>query len=327
MRNKVFHRILKANQTELKDYLYAFLKGNGYEVEKADGFLYTKGNHPVLLVAHMDTVHTSPVKEIIYKGNQISSPQGLGGDDRNGVYMITEIIREVHCSVLFLEDEEIGCIGAQKFCAAHKEDELGVNYIIEFDRRNFHDAVYYDLDSPEFEDFIMESSDGHFITAFGSCSDISYIAPDFGIAAVNLSCGYYKEHKPDTYTLISEMETNISKAKEIILTPVDRPFKYRAVDPWDYYGYDYGAKSKRYCGNDYAVKFMDKDGATAINIVEAFSDIEALGYTMLSFGWLNADRVSEIGLADDTSVWDVERYYEDGEEGYYGRKVFDAAEI
>ena len=43
------------------------------------------------------------------------SPQGIGGDDRCGVWMILQILRTANCHVLFCEDEEVGCVGAKKF--------------------------------------------------------------------------------------------------------------------------------------------------------------------------------------------------------------------
>ena len=69
------------------------------------------------------------------------SPQGIGGDDRAGVYMILEIIKQANCHVLFCEDEEIGDIGAKKFVKSNMP--LPVYYIIELDRQRHNDAVYY----------------------------------------------------------------------------------------------------------------------------------------------------------------------------------------
>ena len=63
---------------------------NGYAVRKQRGFLYAEGTVPVLLVAHLDTVHRTQPETICYSadGTVMMSPQGIGGDDRAGVYMI-----------------------------------------------------------------------------------------------------------------------------------------------------------------------------------------------------------------------------------------------
>jgi len=52
-----FDDILRMRQKELKHYLSGHLKKEGYEVISKKGFLYAKGDTPVLLVAHLDTVH------------------------------------------------------------------------------------------------------------------------------------------------------------------------------------------------------------------------------------------------------------------------------
>lgn len=70
-----------------------------------------------------------------------------------------------------------------------KLDEL--KFIVELDRRGSRDAVYYECDNIAFERYITSKG---FAAEFGSCSDISVIAPALGAAAVNLSCGYYGAH-------------------------------------------------------------------------------------------------------------------------------------
>lgn len=52
-----FDDILRMRQKELKHYLAGHLKKLGYETVKKKGFLYAEGTVPVLLVAHLDTVH------------------------------------------------------------------------------------------------------------------------------------------------------------------------------------------------------------------------------------------------------------------------------
>ena len=57
-----------------------------------DGFLYAEGDIPVLVVAHMDTVFDEPPKNLRYNRNEdkiYNLFDGLGGDDRCGIYSIT----------------------------------------------------------------------------------------------------------------------------------------------------------------------------------------------------------------------------------------------
>lgn len=238
--NKLLETIIRTTQSELKAKLAETLKCCGYEPIVNDGYVYAKGELPVLMIAHMDTVHKSPVTTICYSedGDTMMSPQGIGGDDRCGVYAILKLIAMGYVPhILFTEDEEIGCVGASKF--AKSDIKPTVNYIIEFDRRGSDDCVFYDCDNPEFQKFCESFG---FVTNFGSCSDISYVAPALGVAAVNLSSGYYNEHTQHEYIVISELERNIERVMRMFNTKVDKPFEYiEAVynyKNWKYAGWD-----------------------------------------------------------------------------------------
>lgn len=203
-----FEEILRMRQKELKHYLSGYLKKAGYSVINKKGFLYAKGEVPVLLVAHLDTVHQEKPSIICRSedGRYIMSPQGIGGDDRCGVYMILQILNEVRCHVLFCEDEETGGRGARAF--AGSGIEVDVNYIVEMDRRGNNDAVFYDCDNPEFTEIVCSFG---FTEASGSFSDISVVAPYLKTAAVNISAGYYNEHR--LYEMIDSfaMQNNIGR--------------------------------------------------------------------------------------------------------------------
>ena len=228
--NKEFEKICRMSQKSLKNYLKQKLCREYGNVIVGDGYLYAKGNFPVLLVAHLDTVHRKLPSIFVYDQTQdiISSPQGIGGDDRAGVYMIMEIIKMFNCSVLFTEDEEIGGIGASKFVKTDFVKEMDVNYIIEFDRMNSNDAVFYSCANEEFEEFITKD---FYKTNYGTYSDICDIAPVVGCAAVNLSCGYHKPHTTDEYVVLSEMENSIKAACDILArTNTDDKFDYVEVE-------------------------------------------------------------------------------------------------
>ncbi len=217
-----FEMILKLPQAELKEALQKELQSAGYTVTSKDGFLYAPGTVPVLLVAHLDTVHEKAPSIICYsKDNRVlMSPQGIGGDDRAGVYMILEIIKQANCHILFCEDEEIGGIGAKKFVKSNLP--LPVYYIIELDRQGHNDAVYYHCNNPEFTTFVDEFG---FEKKQGTFSDISVIAPHYGIAAVNISSGYYNAHRTHEYIDLNAVQHNISRIVKMVNAEYG-PFKY-----------------------------------------------------------------------------------------------------
>lgn len=238
--SRTANKIFSLSQNDLKAYLTDYLFGIGYKPIVGDGYVYAEGTVPVLLVAHMDTVHTS-LPGVICKGGTYGeiwmSPNGIGGDDRAGVYMVTEVIRELRCSVLFCEDEETGGVGARKFTTSKITPK--VNHIIEFDRMGNNDAVFYSCGNKEYVDFIERFG---FKEAYGSFSDISTIAPHLGIAAVNLSSGYYSPHTRYEYVNFDIVHYNIDRAKAIIEAS-DTFYKY-THKTYRYYG-DYGSGARR----------------------------------------------------------------------------------
>ena len=237
---KSFEDICKMTQIEVKNYMKSYLEKHHYNVVDEDGFLYAKGTIPVLLVAHMDTVHTEQCTEIINDNGVFSSLQGIGGDDRCGVFAIMNVIKELNCSVLLCEDEEKGGKGARKFTQATYNlkgedgvettekyiDNLDVNYMVEFDRKGNRDAVFYSCDNKDFIDFVEDMT--CFKYTYGSFSDISVLMPAAKLSGVNLSSGYYKAHTTDEYVVYDELIDTIEAAKAMIKEPCDKPFEYVA---------------------------------------------------------------------------------------------------
>jgi hypothetical protein len=214
--------LLTMTQPELKNHVIKTTKAMGYEPVTADGYVYCAGTLPVMLVAHLDKVNDIPtIISTSDAGNVLSSPQGIGGDDRAGVYMLFRIGELTGCHLLFCEDEEIGRIGAGKF--TRSDIFPAVNYIVELDRRGDNDAVFYNCANLDFIKFI-ESFD--FVEARGSCSDISEVAPHLDIAAVNISTGYYQEHSTNEYIRLDVVETNIERVAAMITSEVTESFAY-----------------------------------------------------------------------------------------------------
>lgn len=217
-----FEQIFQLSQERLKQALEAELITSEYTVQKQKGFLYAEGSTPVLLVAHLDTVHRALPETICYSadGAVMMSPQGIGGDDRAGVYMILRLIQGCHCHVLFCEDEETGGHGARAFTKSGIKPD--VNYIVELDRMGSNDAVFYNCMNEQFEQHICSFG---FQTAFGSFSDISILAPHLNLAAVNLSTGYYHAHQLGEYVRLDKVEKLISRVEKLLQTKTER-FSY-----------------------------------------------------------------------------------------------------
>ena len=277
-RNRRFENLCTKSQAELKKQLSFELRLFG-KVRTGDGWVYKEGEIPILLVAHMDTVHKELVSHVIYTHGACCSPQGIGGDDRCGIYMIMEIIKECNCHVLFVEDEEIGCVGSEKFTKTELCESLTgkFQYLIELDRRGNNDAVFYYCDNKEFIDFVTEE---YWEEQEGSYTDIVELSPVLGCASVNFSCGYYSEHKQEEFVILEEMENNIKEVKKLIKrTKPDMFFEYvekRYKNSWEaYYDSWYGYEEEEW----YVEYLMDADheNSETVSMVYATSYEAAVG--------------------------------------------------
>lgn len=282
--NKEFEKICKMSQASLKNHVRQRLQKTHGTILNRDGYVYAQGKFPVLLVAHLDTVHEKLPNMFMYskKNNRVSSPNGIGGDDRCGVYMIFKILEKFNCSVLFCEDEEVGCVGSSKFADSELARNLEFNYIIEFDRANANDAVFYSCANDEFEDFITKE---FYKTAYGSYSDICEIAPALGCAAVNLSCGYYAAHTKNEYVILSEMERSIKEACKILertteadkFEYVEALSRYGSLYSFNNYADSYSYEDVKYDYGYYLIEYVNADGATEWYDTDAFTKEEAVG--------------------------------------------------
>ena len=239
---KNLEEIIKATQTILFGKLLEMFRNN--VIYSKNNFILVKGVAPILLVAHLDTVHEKPVRDICKSGdgNILMSPQGIGGDDRCGVYTLVKSYErsEIKPHLLFTCNEENGGLGAKSFvkCLDKLSPELfNLKCIVEIDRKGSNDAVYYDCDNSEFEKYITGKG---FETAQGSFSDISVIAPALGVAGVNLSSGYYNAHRLHEYINRAELETTITKVIEIVDDSSQKDFpRYDYIEKITASHYDY----------------------------------------------------------------------------------------
>lgn len=224
---KTFERLCGLSQKGVKKTLSIYLKSKYEKVVETPDYIYAIGNIPIALVAHMDTVFSKPARDVFYdrQKNVIWSPDGLGADDRAGIFAIIQIIKTgLRPHVIFTTDEEVGAAGA---IALGKEDcpFEDLRYVIELDRRGSDDCVFYDCENPEFTEYIEGFG---FVEAIGSFSDISIICSDWGIAGVNLSIGYRDEHSISEVLFVGHMLNTIDKVITMLTVAVDKipQFKY-----------------------------------------------------------------------------------------------------
>lgn len=203
------------------------------------------------------------------------SPEGMGADDRAGLYAIVQILKtNLRPHIIITTGEERGGIGANKIAAHYPMFPDELKFMVQLDRRGSNDSVYYDCGNDDFEKFINNFG---FETAWGTFTDISILAPRWGVAAVNLSIGYEDEHNPIERLYVGAMYSTIEKTIKIIEyvrdNPEMKPFEYIDAYPSLYFknsknGYYYNwdfdededywniPKNKTICG--FCGKIVDK---------------------------------------------------------------------
>lgn len=217
--NEIFRRICKLTENSVFTMMRKLLI-TSYGRDNVicdDEFIIAKGDIPVALVAHCDTVFTYPPKDIFYdkEANVMWSPQGLGADDRAGIYAIIQILNdELKPHIIITTGEESGCIGSGKIVGKmtnHPFDDL--KFMVQLDRRGFKDSVFYQCDNIDFENFVNNFG---FETNYGSLSDISVLAPVWGVAAVNFSVGYMDEHSKEERLYVDALFNTIDKVEALL---------------------------------------------------------------------------------------------------------------
>ena len=210
-------QFFQLRQSSLMKAMRKYLESKYNTVISAKEYLVAVGDIPIALVAHLDTVFAAPPKRIFYDRikNVMWSPEGLGADDRAGVYAIVQILKSgLRPTIIFTTDEEKGCLGAEVLVKNLPIAPVKLKYIIEMDRRGSDDCVFYQCDNEQFESYVESFG---FVMNFGSFSDISVICPKWGVAGVNLSIGYYDEHSYSETLYIGQMFSTIEKVKHMLL--------------------------------------------------------------------------------------------------------------
>ena len=85
MNREQFKAICRKTQNELMLYVLGKLRKKYNKIRLHKDFIFAEGDIPVCVVAHLDTVHAETPKVFLEEEDKISSPQGIGGDDRCGV--------------------------------------------------------------------------------------------------------------------------------------------------------------------------------------------------------------------------------------------------
>lgn len=223
-----FKQLVGLTQNQLNMTMRAVLETRYKDIVATKEYIYAEGDIPIALCAHMDTVFPIPAKDVFYdtKENVMWSPQGLGADDRAGVFAILQILKttKLRPHIILTTDEEKGGWGAYSLVEQHPEIPFKeLKYIIQLDRQGANDCVFYDCIN---DDFIAYVSAFGFVERIGSFSDISILCPFWSVCGVNLSVGYQNEHNLIETLNVGHLFDTIQKVKRMLMVKDIPDFKW-----------------------------------------------------------------------------------------------------
>ena len=199
------------------------VKGEGLKVKDNE----LKG-YPTL-VCHLDQVQElhSEDFEVRQDGDRLygwseknQQREGLGADDKNGIWISLRCLEECPCLKVFMAvGEEKGCIGSNRADMSFFADSL---YVLEPDCKGG-EEIHTNLRgipcaSEDFNQALQAENNGFTITD-GKTSDIFALTLNgIGVSCANIPAGYHLPHKDDEYTVIAELEHTLSFIRHFITT-------------------------------------------------------------------------------------------------------------
>ena len=220
--------------------------------DKIGNVYITKGEsatYPVV-VAHLDQVQNNHSRDfqalevggiIIGYSEKSRSQQGLGADDKNGIWVALKCLLSFDVlKVAFFVSEEIGCVGSE---AADMTFFSDARFVLQCDRRGAHDLItvagWSKLCNGAFVEAIKPQLFGY-KEEQGMLTDVLTLKENgLGVCCVNISCGYYEPHTDYEHTNIYDLMNCLSFVEHIISTCTD-------VYPHQHEGYYSGYYDKYY---------------------------------------------------------------------------------
>lgn len=222
---QLMEMLLTSSQDNIKKVMTHYLRDKYEDVVATDSYIIARGDIPIALAAHMDTVFEAEILSLKTKGGELLYDKqknimhcvGYGGfDDKAGIFAILQILQKgLRPHIILSTDEEKGCIGA-RILSQYECPFEDLRYIIQLDRRGERDAVFYDLDTIACKDFVEYVESFGFAEAYGTFTDITEYCPAWGVAGVNLSVGYYAEHTSCEILYVDPLLATIKKVMAML---------------------------------------------------------------------------------------------------------------
>lgn len=212
----------------IKSFVRKELKDVECSIKEDDfGNMYiTKGHSDSYpgITAHLDEVHSPGNRCIVFENDIVFGVDndgnrcGIGADDKNGIWVIINLLRErpILKAVLFVQEEKdngmAGCRGS-KACSLSMFDNL--SYLLAIDRSGYSDVITTSKNDIVLcdESFLPAEvlSKYGYKCAVGGRTDVTVLRErGLKIPCCNISCGYYNPHKTDEFTIFPQLANTLS---------------------------------------------------------------------------------------------------------------------
>lgn len=234
------------NEKRIRRFIKRWIANNvptATVVQDVTGNLYiTKGdseNYPCLC-AHIDQVQSFhpkdfvcvESKDVIFGYSPKTHKQcGLGGDDKNGVFIALTCLQKydvLKCA--FFVGEEIGCIGSSAADMAFFDN---CRFCAQIDRRGNSDLVT-NISAPLCSDEFLQDArceEYGYSVCDGLMTDVDTLRNNgLEISCVNMSCGYYEPHTDREIT----SKQDVQKCYEFVCHLIEDCTKVYTFQSYDY---------------------------------------------------------------------------------------------
>lgn len=227
-----------SSKSGMEDRIKSFVLGSVNDVDlKVDtddiGNLFiTKGiadTYPCI-AAHLDEIHDPCEREIvieddkIFTVNRLWNRVGCGADDKNGLWVIINLLHSetILKVALFVQEERTGDIpGCRGAGACDLSFFSDVKFVLECDRKGCSDVVYIGkgetlLCEREFIPQNLLDYYGYEMVRGGKTDVVELKMRGLTVPVCNISCGYYDAHKNCEYSKFSELQNCLSFVRDIL---------------------------------------------------------------------------------------------------------------
>lgn len=248
------------DEKALANWLEEWFKSHSIDYTRdGDNFYKLDEVDRPILSAHLDQVETNGKAEHFYLTEQKHivaynkdwERTSLGGDDKNGVWIILKALEEFGNNINFIisAGEEVGCVGIKLLETGDilkKIADLGKTWCIVLDRRGAKDVLESGAGTTYCKTLAQDICNylGDMVVTTGSVSDTATICEY--CESVNMSVAYEAPHTANEHTDWERLQ----KIKEYVMLLCD-DFVHYPTSPdvyvkksYSYYGSTYSKKGK-----------------------------------------------------------------------------------